>query len=381
MHSVLFLSLMNSAPWGGSEEIWYKAAIHLAQKKWKVSICYFHWTGKEKKIADLMKMGCHFYKLSGKNDTNTLLEKINLWSSINKIPFAKYDHVIINQGGWKDVIHGPFKNIYKRLKSYSLIFHNYDTTEQLTPQKKKLFETWTNGAKSNIGDAQKIFTAIEKSNSIEIPNQQVLYNPITFEAPTAPLPYNSIDNKIKFTVLAALDTKRKAQDILIQVLASSKWKKRNWELNIYGKGEDKEYLKKLINDKHLETNIFLRGHSDKVFEILLDTHILFQTTKIDAMPISVVEAMSVARPVIVSNVGDMPLWVKHGYNGWIAEEVTVEKIDLILEQAWQKKENWEQMGEKSFQIFKEKYPANAVTHFLELTGLITTPKYQHENNV
>jgi len=50
MDSVLFISIMNSAAWGGSEEIWYKSALHLAAKNQKVGVCCFNWKGKEEKL-------------------------------------------------------------------------------------------------------------------------------------------------------------------------------------------------------------------------------------------------------------------------------------------------------------------------------------------
>ena len=35
------------------------------------------------------------------------------------------------------------------------------------------------------------------------------------------------------------------------------------------------------------------------------------------MPLSLLEALQVGLPCIVSNVGDMPLWVEHGKNGFV----------------------------------------------------------------
>ena len=374
MRSFFFISLMNSAAWGGSEELWFRSAIHLAKKGCKVAACCFNWPGKEKKIQELAEAGCELYLLPGRNETRSVFKKIKLRSLISTLPIENYDEVIINQGGWKDIVHGPFKNIYKRCKSFSVVYHNYDK-EKLQADKLKLFSKWINHAKKNFGDAEKIFLTIGEVNTIKIPNQQIVFNPITFVAPGEYTSFISDPtDKLNLIVLAQLDIKRKAQDILIAALSSEKWKTRNWELHLYGNGDDMQLLSKMINDHGLQNKIFLKGYSRDIPEIISWSHILLQLTHLDAMPISVTEAMAMSRPVIASNVGDMPLWIQDDINGWIANAVTIEAIDEVLEKAWQQRNRLDAMGKESFNIFTNKYPADPISHFLDSTGISVMEK-------
>ena len=369
MSSVFFLSLMNSDSWGGSEEIWFRSAIHLAQQGGKVGVCCFDWPGKQNKLDQLTKAGCELHLLPGRDKATSLWKQIKLRAAINRLPIEDFDHVIINQGGWKDIVHGPFKNIYRRCKNYSLVYHNYDR-EKLSPGKKRLFTKWVRNTKTNNGDAARIFTAIAESNAILIPNQRVLFNPITFAAPDQYTPFvNSVNDKLNFIVLAQLELKRKAQDILIKALSSEKWKARNWQLQIYGKGSDADVLAKMIETSGLSDKVFLKGYSQDIPGVLSWSHVLLQLTHIDAMPISVTEAMAMSRAVIASNVGDMPLWIKDDVNGWIANEVTAEAVDAVMEKAWQNRHKLEAMGKESFNIFAKKYPADPVTYFLDIAGI------------
>ena len=89
-------------------------------------------------------------------------------------------------------------------------------------------------------------------------------------------------------------------------------------------------------------------------------------THIDAMPLSVTEAMNMARPCAVSRVGDMPLWIDHGKNGYIAESVTEAGVDQALEEAWQQRESWKQMGLAAHSTFKEKYPQPYEKYYADL---------------
>ncbi|HYO22870.1 MAG TPA: hypothetical protein VER36_10725, partial [Flavisolibacter sp.] len=67
----------------------------------------------------------------------------------------------------------------------------------------------------------------------------------------------------------------------------------------------------------------------------------------------------------VSEVGDMPVWVEEGHNGWVGRSASVEEIDTALERAWQQKGQWPQAGKKSFTLFKEKFPVSAESRFLQ----------------
>lgn len=370
MRSVFFLSLMNSAAWGGSEEIWFHSAIRLAKNGYKVGVCCFHWQGKEEKTEALKKSGCEIFHLPGRNEIKTVFGKLKLKGKLRTVPFEKYDHVIVNQGGWKDMAHGPFKTLYERLDNYSLLFHNYDEADHLSNGKRKLFYNWVTKAAKNIGAASRIFSAIKQSNDIDVPRQEVLFNPISFNHPsTETLFSKSPADKLIFTMLAELDIKRKAQDVLIETFANDKWQRRNFELHLYGKGKDQAYLENLINQKQLSSKIFLKGFTKNVHEVIANSHVILQVTHFDAMPIAVTEALAVSRPVIASNVGDMPLWVKDDLNGWIVSKVDPVEIDVALEKAWQHRADLEEMGKASFRIFKEKYPADPIEFFLKQAGI------------
>ncbi|HEX6847231.1 MAG TPA: glycosyltransferase family 4 protein [Chitinophagaceae bacterium] len=370
MKSVLFISLMNSDVWGGSEEIWYQAALWLAKEKHKIGVCFFGWPGKENRIEEFKKAGCTVFLLPGKNETRSIIGRFRLKHKLRSVPFHQYDHVVVNQGGWKDVVHSPFKNLWKKLPSYSLLFHNYNIEEKVSGQKLKCLGDWVNYSKVNMGAAARIFTETIKAYSVKIPNHRVLYNPITFTPPKETVHYPSISDKINFSMLAALDTERKAQDVLVKALANDKWKNRDWELNLFGHGKDEQVLKRIIIENGLESKVFLRGHTTNVKEALTNSHLILQITRIDAMPISVLEAMAMARPIVVSDVGDMQIWVQEGVNGWTADAVSTVAIDQVLETAWNKKERWAEMGKESFRIFHQKYPADPVQHFLTTAAII-----------
>ncbi len=367
MASILFLSLMNSDPWGGSEEQWFAFAQTLLQKGFHVAVACHDWPGKKEKLQPLKNAGATIYLLPGRKETKNLIGKWALQKKLNQIPFKIFDWVYVNQGGWKDIAHGPFKHLYKKLTRIIISYHNYDSTAKLSSQKKKLIESWVSNAAYNIADANKVFEVFENIFHLKIPRQIVYNNPIGFDVPAAPSLFPPLENgNYLWCMLAALYTDRKAQDVLIETLSAQKWKERNWILNLYGEGKDRKKLQDLIIKNDLDKKIFLKGHSKNVQDVLARHHLVLQCSRIDAMPISISEAMAMAKPCVVTNVGDMPLWVQNGKNGFVCDIATIESIDEGLEKCWEKRNEWAEMGKTSYTIFTQKYPQPYGGKFIEL---------------
>jgi glycosyltransferase involved in cell wall biosynthesis len=354
MKSVFFLSLMNGSAWGGSEELWFRTALWMSKNNYKIGIGCYDWPEKQDRITELKNAGCSFYLLPNKKN---FFKKPDVKKVLHTIPFQQYNLTVVNQGGWEEILHSPFSNLYKKLPVYVILNHNYNANAVLSFTKQKLLQQWITSAQMNFGATQKIFEVIERKFNISIDKKQTLINPITFQPDNIASSYPAYVNATCIWVmLAELDTSRKAQDILIKALSTQKWKARNWQLHLYGKGKDKEKLEKLIIELKLENKIFLKGFTSNIKQTLQNCHLLLQCTRIDAMPLSLVEAMAMGRPCVVSKVGDMPVWIEDGINGFVCNNITEREIDEALEKSWQQKDNWAMMGEKAFETFIKKYP-------------------------
>lgn len=366
MKSVFFLSLMNGASWGGSEEIWYQTALWMARNKHKVAVGVFDWEDKRKRLLPLSENGCEIFWLPGKKQSRGIWGKFRLKKAVAAIPFESYDLTVINQGGWEEVVHGPFSNLHQRLERFVLLYHNYDYSNILSFKKQQLLRQWIDAAAMNIALSGKVFDMLDKNYGIRPARKMVYVNPVSFEPVTEPGAYPATGSGYQWIMMAELDTRRKAQHLLLQALAAEKWKGRNWTLSLYGKGKDEELLKKLITELGLEDKVMLKGFTGDVKTALENAHLLLQCTLIDAMPLSVMEAMACARPCVVSGVGDMPDWIRHRESGFICDAVTADNIEATLEQAWQQRENWQIMGLAARRVFLEKYPRPYASRFYEL---------------
>lgn len=368
----LFISTLNGDPWGGSEPFWFKLAMALAQQGHKVVVAWLHWPQRQPYNEALEATGCRVLNLPNYKFTGNFLQKIYCKIGAarmlkKEIANGQYHHTIISQGGFEDVTHSPFDAIRPLLGKYSLVYHNYNTGMRLSANRSKKMRLWATGAALNLGDSQCIFDAMPTVGGFGVPNSMVQFNPIGFAVPAEPAEWSALQNgNWVLTMLAQLDCRRKAQDVLVVTLAQPKWKERNWILWLYGAGADKPLLEKLIAENGLHQRVLLKGHTTDVQGVLAQSHAVLQITHIDAMPIAVSEAMSMARPCFVSRVGDMPLWITEGYNGYIADAATVEQIDALLEKAWTDKDNWQQLGKNAFATFAQKYPNPYEAYYIDV---------------
>jgi glycosyltransferase involved in cell wall biosynthesis len=375
MPSIFFISLMNGLPWGGSEELWYRSALYAAQKGWNVGCAIYHWKEKEQKIQQLESAGCSIYWLPNEGRSKaSLSEKLKykltqfrLLQFIKTLPVKEYDTVVVNQGGF-EIFTPAWKNYFRNLDHYALLFHNYNKNEQWRSLKQMAVRNWVSKAYINLFASEQIRITLQQQLGISITNSATLINPITISPPANITPFPTANSEYIFAMFAALETNRKAQDNLIKALSSDKWKKRSWQLRLYGEGKDRTKLEKLVRENKLGNKVFLKGHTNNITQEIIAAHLILQITHKDAMPISVVEALAFSRPVIVSEVGDMPVWIKEEINGYISKDASIESIDVTLEKAWNDRDRWPEMGRKSFEIFKEKYPAALEETFLEQLG-------------
>jgi glycosyltransferase involved in cell wall biosynthesis len=367
---------MNNDPWGGSEVQWFELAKHLILKGEKVTCLMYKWEEKDLRLNELRQLGVSIIDIPnyGRKKENLIQRLAFEWITriqqkffIENFNFSIYDYAFVNQGGFMEVTNSPWKHLYKRLKKYCLTFHNYTPNYVFKNKKKGLLKCWINNAHINVAAAYRIKDVLQNQLNIKFNNFYALENPLTMKRKKTYTNFPDLVNgNFKMIMLAQLDVSRKAQDNLIRVFINEKWRRRNLIVELFGSGNDFALLNKLIIDNNLDKQIFLKGNTSNVEIELSNAHLYLQITHRDALPLSIIEAMNVSRAIVVSNIGDMPLWVSNGKSGFIANDATVEEIDLVLELAWQKRNDWEKMGQNSFDIFNTKFPENVSLEFEKL---------------
>jgi len=150
---------------------------------------------------------------------------------------------------------------------------------------------------------------------------RVIRNPSPFKEHKL---YKKTNNKI--IAIGSL-IKRKGFDRLIEAWREIEPYSKDFVLEIYGKGEEKENLKKLISQYDLK-KVHLMGQTEEVYEIYKSASMFIMTSHFEGLPMVLIEAQSLGLPIISYDCpyGHSEIIIDN-INGYLVENSN--QIDLV----------------------------------------------------
>lgn len=141
--------------------------------------------------------------------------------------------------------------------------------------------------------------------------------------------YNEKSNTIAF--LGRLEQGKGIFDLL-EVSKNICEKYPNIKFVLGGSG-DEEAIKQIINEYNLREKVILKGWLSKkdIDSLLEDTLIYFLPSYNEALPVSILEAMSFGIPIISTNVGSIPELVINDENGIITQPGDINEMIKAFE--------------------------------------------------
>ena len=108
--------------------------------------------------------------------------------------------------------------------------------------------------------------------------------------------------------------------IMIESFAAIIKKFPDAKLCIYGSGPEETSIQQLITEKHLQNNIFLKGITNNVPEVLSHASVFIMTSDYEGMPNALMEALAVGVPCVSTDCpcGGPRALIQSGYNGYLA---------------------------------------------------------------
>ena len=216
-------------------------------------------------------------------------------------------------------------------------------------------ETWwptddiSAGMAAAYRGAKKVFCVSRRNRQLlecqigePLPNAVAAWNPFNVPA-TQPPPWPRENGAVELACVARLEPVAKGQDLLFQVLAQEKWRGRSVEVNLFGAGAGEKNLKKLAENLGLQ-NVRFRGHTGDVRKIWEENHLLALPSRYEGLPLVLVEAMWCGRPAVVTDVGGNCEICLDGETGFVAAAPAVGLLDSALERAWERRDEWQNMG-------------------------------------
>lgn len=373
---IAFVSSMSAAPWGGSEVLWSHAAAEALKQGHSVYASVSAWPTLPTAIAKLQSEGCIIHQRPHYSEklSTRLVRRIQhaLGTKTLEQSLADFhpDIICLSQGGNFDIAVMPILRQYLLSSGvpFCIICHNYDASK-LPPahERQAVVEAYKGARKVFFVSADQAHVS-QRQLAQTFVNAELIKNPVNIINPELlPWPYEAMH----LAMVGGLNIDFKGQDILLEVLSSQKWLDRTWHLNIYGIGNDVDYIKKLIILYNLANRITLHGHVTDIKSIWLKNKLLLLPSRREAAPLVVVEAMLCGRPVVATAVGSIPEWIQHGISGFIAPAATVASYGATLEEAWRNQDAWPLMGQQAYNwAYQHAEPEAAAIFLHKLTGCI-----------
>jgi len=152
----------------------------------------------------------------------------------------------------------------------------------------------------------------------------------------------------------------KGFDILIEAWETIYKKHPDWELHIYGDGNEKENLLRQIQQENLEEAVKIhKPEKDIYVQYLQHSMMLFPSRYLEALPMVLIEAMSCGLPLVAFDAPCGPKDViRDGVNGFLVETGNIEtlsaKINALIESDGMRKTMGKAAREMSFDYGEEK---------------------------
>lgn len=161
----------------------------------------------------------------------------------------------------------------------------------------------------------------------------------------------ALPNKPKMVCVGRL-CEQKGQLLLIEAAKKLADKAIDFELVLAGDGEMRQEIEALIARYNLQNRISITGwiSSEAVRAHILNSQILVLPSFAEGLPVVIMEAMSLKRPVISTYIAGIPELIKDGENGWLCVAGDVDSLTHTMQQALATPlEQLQKMGEIAYQ--------------------------------
>ncbi len=153
-------------------------------------------------------------------------------------------------------------------------------------------------------------------------------------------------------MMVARFSEPKDQETLIRAL---QYLDEHIHMYFVGDGPKLASVKKMVQKMNVENRVYFLGQQDDVQSLLYFADIFVLSSKYEALPISIIEAMKVGLPVIATNVGGVKELVIHGSNGFLFAVQDAEDLAVRIAQLAEDIELRKRMGLKSKHCFQANF--------------------------
>ena len=343
----LFIAANEWTNWGGSELLWSLTAERLVRRGNEIRVSVPGFARPMREVDRVRSAGGRIVYRRPPSFLSRQVRKIFPISEYNRSHVCSVgngiDLIVISQGSTAD---GLVWMEAARAAGLPYVVIVQGASEILWPDDdsaEKLALNYENALRAYFVSEATVNLCRRQFGS-PLRNAKVIRNPfnVSYEA-RSPWPANSSD-ELSLACVARLHVVTKGQDLLLGVLALPHWRERSVRVSLIGAGPNERGLRCMADGLKL-TNVSFAGHQNDIEEVWSKHDALVLPSRMEGMPLVVVEAMLCGRPCIATNVGGTRELIRDGVNGFLAKAPTVPLIDEAMSRAWEDRRKLRQMGD------------------------------------
>ncbi len=347
---IFLLTTNNGSYTGGSEVLWREAAFRMRRRGIDVAIAIKKWEPAPPFLPAFEQAGIKVFFRDG--------------TELSAIRRFKPDIVVISIGDQDEGI-----EYYEALRAdgikYVIVNHLTKQPEYwpIREHKTALVQKGYAGAETVFFTSWNNHRVMEGRLNAKISNARLFYNPLDVDRSIA-LPFPSTAEGIQLAMPSRLLCLHKGQHLALQILARDKWKLRNWTLNLYGDGPDKQRLEAQIAEYGLR-NVKFHSRVNDLSDVWRVNHAILMPSFMEGLPIVLTGAMLARRVPIVTDVGGHAELIVDNESGFIARAPTVDDVDEAMERAYRRIAEWESIGRCAREAVLKFLPEDTIGDFVE----------------
>lgn len=381
---IAFFSTMGGLPWGGSEELWSRAATTLLAQGHEVAFNCLKWPTPAAQLQRLIEVGAEprfrsRFRL-GRTVRRTL-EQLRLLrlKYLRWLRQAKPDLVVISFSYHAD--DPQIANTCRRLGiHYAIVLQAAGPHHWIAPRYLADFRSAYEGAERCFFVSAQNRETVEVNLGIDLSHSEIIDNPFNVNRDAAPA-WPGSEQGWNLACVARIHFPSKSQDLIACVLRQPKWKSRPLKVTLWGRDEGfLPQLEKLIELYGIQDQLQYGGFSNDVEHLWSQHHGLLLPSRMEGNALSLVEAMMCGRVPITTNVGRAAELIDDNQSGFIAGAATAALLDEALERAWQVRSNWQRMGQQAARAIRLRHSQTPGEDFAGRILDLTSQSQRHQRS-
>lgn len=364
-----FIAANHGVPWGASEFLWQRAALALTSRlDFDIAVCIRSWSLGLDPVKELIQAGCVVIPREVDEDDRAF-NAGRVTADTAAIDRFSPHLVVVSHGDNREGL-AWMEHCHRLKVPYITLAHRAsedDWPSSLMSERLRVAYTAAQAAHFVSHHNRRL---TEWQICSDLPNASVVRNPYNVNH-ASPFDWPTTANGYRMACVARFDLLSKAHDSLLAVLAHPRWRHRPFHLELVGRGDDIELLRRLRSFLGAE-QVSFNSEVDAVSSVWDRTHALILPSRREGLPVAIVEAMLCGRPALVTNVGGSAEPVSHGVTGWIAASPSPAALEATLEESWAQRDSWEQMGYEAYRTIRTIVPEHPAEAYADTLAAIAS---------